>query len=144
MRGCCPGSLPPHDAASGWPPGRPSPCWNARLRATRLAKRGAAQDLPSGLPIARCDASLLLVQLNARPGRANHCQTLRNVHLLHVSRLRMKRFIESVRCERLPRTMQSNIAARRAVPAPAGPFTTRRNEGEHGDAGVEPALRRSR
>eukprot|EP00964_Phaeocystis_antarctica_P022977 scaffold12826_cov86-Phaeocystis_antarctica.AAC.3 len=42
MRGCCPGSLPPHDAVSGWPPGRPSPCWSARLRTTRLAKLGAA------------------------------------------------------------------------------------------------------
>eukprot|EP00964_Phaeocystis_antarctica_P161262 scaffold133290_cov79-Phaeocystis_antarctica.AAC.3 len=42
MRGCCPGSLPPRDAASGWPPGRPLPRWNARLRATRPAKLGAA------------------------------------------------------------------------------------------------------
>eukprot|EP00964_Phaeocystis_antarctica_P062261 scaffold37284_cov50-Phaeocystis_antarctica.AAC.1 len=52
-QGCCPGSLPPHYAASGWPPGRPSTRWNARLRTTRLAKLEAAQAWPPGLLIAR-------------------------------------------------------------------------------------------
>ena len=42
MRGCCPGSFPPRDAALGWPLGRPLPCRIARMRVTRLAKLDAA------------------------------------------------------------------------------------------------------
>ena len=40
------------------------------------------------------------MQLNARPGRANHCQTLRNIHLLHFVTDGCNRWLRIHGCER--------------------------------------------